>query len=59
MLCLEPVSSSAPKRTSSDKIKAYDIVLQGNKTVTLMCPAQGFPVPSYRLDLKIVFFFTF
>lgn len=43
---LEPMSTAIPKVSSKSK---YD-VLEYPKTVSLalICPAQGFPVPSYR-----------
>lgn len=46
---LEPISSTIPKRTSGDRGRFVDSSV--NKTITMMCPAQGFPVPSYRSGL--------
>lgn len=45
---VEPVSGAPPKLTSGDKVRTSQS--SHNASATLMCPAQGFPVPSYRLD---------
>lgn len=42
----EPVGSVGPKLTSGDKSRSIDIYLNGS--VTLLCPAQSFPVPNFR-----------
>ncbi|KAG5326420.1 DSCL protein, partial [Pseudoatta argentina] len=44
--CLEPVATKKPKFSSDAKFAGYERV-QGDD-LTLLCPAQGFPVPSYR-----------
>lgn len=43
---LEPVATKKPKFSSDAKFTGYERV-RGDD-LTLLCPAQGFPVPSYR-----------
>jgi hypothetical protein len=44
-LFLEPMGSAAPKVA----MKMIDITeVSSNHTVTLLCPAQAFPVPTFR-----------
>jgi hypothetical protein len=43
---VEPVGSVKPKFPTMDKSHAFES-LQGN-SVTLLCPAQAYPVPSIR-----------
>ena len=43
---LEPVGSALPKFSSKDKINAF--IAEKSTTVSLMCPAQGHPLPSFR-----------
>lgn len=43
---LEPVSSTLPKVSSKAK---YDVIeYLRNSSVSLLCPAQGFPAPNFR-----------
>ena len=42
----EPVATKKPKFSSDAKKSWYDRVI--GQDLTLFCPAQGFPVPSYR-----------
>lgn len=46
---LEPVSGAAPKLTSGDKL--ISVESYSGASTTLLCPAQGYPVPSYRWGL--------
>lgn len=43
---LEPVATKAPKFSNDAKKSWYDKT--SGLDITLFCPAQGFPVPSYR-----------
>lgn len=43
---IEPVGSSVPKFSSVAKTQGLET--KSNQSFTLLCPAQGFPVPSYR-----------
>lgn len=61
---LEPVGSKAPAFTGT--LKGGWMETEGDSHVVLLCPAQGFPVPTYRYIseninrekvLKPVFFF--
>lgn len=45
------MSSAAPKLTSGGKLISVEAF--GDKSITMLCPAQGYPVPSYRLDFDI------
>lgn len=47
---IEPVSSASPKLTSGDKL--ISVEASQRKSITLLCPAQGFPVPSYRSEIS-------
>lgn len=52
-VCIEPVGSVAPKLTSGDKSRTLDI--RRNHNLTLLCPAQSYPVPNFRwVKLKLV-----
>lgn len=42
----EPVGSVSPRLTSGDKTRNIDI--HYNKSATLLCPAQAYPVPFFR-----------
>ena len=44
----EPVGSVRPKFPTMDNINGLSVGLEGN--IPLLCPAQGFPVPSHRYD---------
>lgn len=44
----EPVGSVRPKFPSMDNINGLSVCLGEN--IPLLCPAQGFPVPSHRYD---------
>ena len=48
---LEPIGSSKPK--FSEDINSKGITREQSKETTLVCPAQSFPLPSFRLVLKI------
>lgn len=55
---LEPIGSVAPKVNSGDDLKAVKAEL--NKSITLLCPAQAYPMPVFRLvrdGLFLSFFF--
>ncbi|KAL2740305.1 Down syndrome cell adhesion molecule-like protein Dscam2 [Vespula squamosa] len=52
---IEPVATKKPKFSSDFKFAGYDRVV--DQDLTLLCPAQGFPVPTYR-RVQIVFFFV-
>lgn len=43
---LEPVATKKPKFASDAKKSWYDRVT--GQDLTVFCPAQGFPVPTYR-----------
>ncbi|XP_047359416.1 Down syndrome cell adhesion molecule-like protein Dscam2 isoform X47 [Vespa velutina] len=43
---IEPVATKKPKFSSDAKFAGYDRVV--DQDLTLFCPAQGFPVPTYR-----------
>jgi len=43
---IEPVASARPKFPSLADSQTFKVYLGG--AMTLLCPAQGFPVPSYR-----------
>ncbi|KAH0567640.1 hypothetical protein KQX54_011180 [Cotesia glomerata] len=47
---VEPVASARPKFQTMADSQAFRVTLGG--AMTLLCPAQGFPVPSYRLQLQ-------
>lgn len=46
MTFLEPVGSVSPKLTSGDKSRTVESKL--DKNLTMLCPAQAYPVPFYR-----------
>ncbi|XP_033297122.1 Down syndrome cell adhesion molecule-like protein Dscam2 isoform X32 [Bombus bifarius] len=46
LVITEPVASTRPKFSSLADLQAFKMALGG--AMTLLCPAQGFPVPSYR-----------
>ncbi|XP_020284817.1 Down syndrome cell adhesion molecule-like protein Dscam2 isoform X44 [Pseudomyrmex gracilis] len=46
LVITEPVGSARPKFPSMDNINGLSVSLEGN--IPLLCPAQGFPVPSHR-----------
>lgn len=48
---IEPVSSTAPK-IPSIMSKPYNMPV--GVAVSLLCPAQGFPAPNFRLVLQYV-----
>ncbi|KAI4496439.1 hypothetical protein M0804_000249 [Polistes exclamans] len=43
---IEPVTTRKPKFSSESKITSYERLIDHD--TTLLCPAQGFPVPTYR-----------
>lgn len=43
----EPVSSSKPK-FAGVSVKTLEVTVSREKPGTLLCPAQGFPVPAFR-----------
>lgn len=49
----EPVGSVRPKFPSVSNINGLTVVTNG--TLPLLCPAQGFPVPSHRYDVRFRF----
>ena len=49
-ICVEPIGSAKPK--FSEDISLKGIIRMESNAVTLVCPAQSFPVPSYRLVLN-------
>ncbi|XP_071636880.1 Down syndrome cell adhesion molecule 1 isoform X20 [Temnothorax longispinosus] len=46
LVITEPVGSVRPKFPTMDNINGLSVSLEGN--IPLLCPAQGFPVPSHR-----------
>ncbi|XP_033248022.1 Down syndrome cell adhesion molecule-like protein Dscam2 isoform X17 [Drosophila miranda] len=46
LVITEPVGSVGPRLTSGDKTRNVDIPLSGS--ITLLCPAQAYPVPYFR-----------
>lgn len=44
----EPVGSVGPRLVSGNDIKV--ITADGNSSVTMVCPAQAYPVPIYRYE---------
>ena len=54
---LEPIGSSKPK--FSEDINSKGITRQKLNAVTLVCPAQGFPLPSFRFVAISHFYFGF
>ncbi|ENN75865.1 hypothetical protein YQE_07594, partial [Dendroctonus ponderosae] len=48
VIFLEPISSTVPKVSSKSK---YDVIEYSERsTLSLLCPAQGFPAPNFRAD---------
>lgn len=45
-VAVEPVASTRPKFPSLADLQAFKMALGG--AMTLLCPGQGYPVPSYR-----------
>jgi len=45
----EPVGSVRPKFPTMDNLNGLSVSLEGN--IPLLCPAQGFPVPSHRYGI--------
>jgi hypothetical protein len=43
---IEPIGGAGPKFNSKSETSAFKI--QQLATYALLCPAQGFPIPSYR-----------
>lgn len=43
---LEPIGAVAPKVDLNDKVKIS--IAKNQKSVSLICPAQGFPMPAFR-----------
>lgn len=43
---LEPVGVKGPKFSTDNRVNSF--IREATVTVTLGCPAQGYPVPSYR-----------
>lgn len=54
---IEPVGSSVPKFASVAKTQGLET--KSNQSFTLLCPAQGYPVPTYRSVLGCVWFSCF
>lgn len=50
---LEPVASVMPKFSSSETTKGF--TSKSNQSVTLLCPAQAYPVPLFRYDIFLYF----
>ncbi|XP_072939087.1 cell adhesion molecule Dscam1 isoform X18 [Epargyreus clarus] len=46
LVITEPVGRVSPKFTTTDKSRAFDAT--GGDSITMLCPAQAFPVPVYR-----------
>ncbi|XP_059477741.1 cell adhesion molecule Dscam2 isoform X43 [Neocloeon triangulifer] len=46
LVITEPVGSVLPKFPTLDRSRTFDTKL--NQSLTILCPAQAFPVPSYR-----------
>nr|XP_040576477.1 Down syndrome cell adhesion molecule-like protein Dscam2 isoform X20 [Lepeophtheirus salmonis] len=46
LVITEPIGSSAPKFSTTDKYRGID--MKAFSSITLICPAMGFPVPSFR-----------
>ncbi|XP_068973078.1 cell adhesion molecule Dscam1 isoform X7 [Bombus flavifrons] len=46
LVITEPVATKKPKFSSDTKLSSYD--RPSDQDLTLLCPAQGFPVPSHR-----------
>ncbi|KAI4500647.1 hypothetical protein M0802_004239 [Mischocyttarus mexicanus] len=44
---IEPITTRKPKFSSESKITSYERLIDHD--TTLLCPAQGFPVPTYSL----------
>ena len=49
-ICVEPIGSAKPK--FSEDISLKGIIRMESNAVTLVCPAQSFPLPSYRLVIN-------
>lgn len=49
ILFIEPISAKAP--TLSVDIKWSGIERRQNVSFAILCPAQAYPVPAYRLDI--------
>ena len=54
---VEPVGSVRPKIVSADKYKVVESATSDN--ATLLCPAQSYPVPSYRYYFKFFIRYRF
>jgi len=50
-LFVEPVGSVRPKFPTMDNSRGF--ISNQRDSLTLLCPAQGFPVPSHRWDKVI------
>ena len=44
----EPIGSAGPKFTTDDKSATFERL--SGSALSLTCPAQGFPLPAFRLD---------
>ena len=51
MFFLEPIGSSKPK--FSEDVNSKSITRAVLSQLTLLCPAQGFPLPAFRLDWSL------
>ena len=49
-LCSEPIGSSKPKFSEDVSLKGLN--RKESNAVTLVCPSQGFPLPSFRFVQK-------
>lgn len=47
---IEPVGSKSPALASNDQRKSW-IDRQQTHAIALLCPAQAFPVPAFRLNI--------
>ncbi|XP_068990774.1 Down syndrome cell adhesion molecule 1 isoform X2 [Neodiprion pinetum] len=47
LVITEPVSSSKPK-FAGVAVKTLEVIVSKEKPATLLCPAQGFPLPAFR-----------
>lgn len=46
LIFLEPVGVKAPKFSTDDRVNSF--LRSMRESITLRCPAQGYPVPSFR-----------
>ena len=53
---LEPIGGSKPKLSEDSKLN--QIVRNREDSMALLCPAQGYPIPAFRLSFPKIFFET-